>query len=136
MQGLWSGEVIIRAEGGIHGNPVSDHQQRHRHAVKMNGILTNPIVTRIGAGGGVVVREGKAFNVAEEVDELHSPVSKLMQSNHEKQATKPIQEMIRPYPIRFTLFDHTNVLNIMRKKKAGCLKGHEQGIKIATTICT
>ena len=51
MQGLWSGEVIIRAEGGIHGNPVSDHQQRHRHAVKMNGILTNPIVTRIGAGG-------------------------------------------------------------------------------------
>ena len=83
-----------------------------------------------------MVREGKAFNVAEEVDELHSPVSKLMQSNHKKQATKPIQEMIRPYPIRFTLFDHTNVLNIMQKKKAGCLKGHEQGIKIATTICT
>lgn len=69
------------------------------------------------------MREGKAFNVAEEVDELHSPVSKLMQSNHKEQATKPIQEMIRPYPIRFTLFDHTNVLNIMRKKKSWLPQG-------------
>lgn len=61
MQGLWSGEVIIRAEGGIHGNPISDHQQRHRHAVKMNGVLTNPIVTRIGAGGGCGGEGGKGF---------------------------------------------------------------------------
>ena len=70
MQGLWSEIVIIRAEGGIHGNPVSDHQQRYCHADKINGILTSPKVTRIGAGGGLVVREGKAFNVAEEVDVL------------------------------------------------------------------
>ena len=58
MHGLWSGEAIIRAEGGIHGNPVSDHQQRHCHADKMNGILTNPIVTRIGGCGG---EGGKSF---------------------------------------------------------------------------
>ena len=48
--------MIIRAEGGIHGNLESSHYQRFRHTDPTSGIATNPTLTRIGG-----LREGKAF---------------------------------------------------------------------------
>ena len=46
VSGAWEG--IIRAGGGIHGNPASSHDQWHRDTVAIGGILTNPILTRAG----------------------------------------------------------------------------------------
>ena len=42
------------------------HQQRQLHSGSINGILTNPILTRIEGGGGRVGNQ-KAFNTASKV---------------------------------------------------------------------
>ena len=45
------GQAIIRAEGDIHGNPESSHNQSHCHSETIRGMLTNPSLTRIGELG-------------------------------------------------------------------------------------
>ena len=44
-------QAIIRAEGDIHGNPESGHNQSHCHIETIRGMLTNPRLTRIGKLG-------------------------------------------------------------------------------------
>lgn len=52
--------MIIRAEGGIHGNSVSGHLQRHDLTDTISGILTNLVLTRIEG------EEGKTFHYSKQ----------------------------------------------------------------------
>ena len=48
---LMEGQAILRAEGDIHSNPESSHNQSHCHSETIRGMLTNPRLTRIGKLG-------------------------------------------------------------------------------------
>ena len=54
--------MIIRAEGGIHGNSLSGHLQRHDLTDTISGILTNLqlVLTRIEG------KEGKTFHYSKQ----------------------------------------------------------------------
>ena len=78
--------MIIRVEGGIHGNPASGHHWSTALQYCTDTIIPEYlpyILTRIiitGEGGGR--RKGKAFNTASKVAVLR-PASNQTPNNHE-----------------------------------------------------
>ena len=53
--------MIVRAQGGIHDNPVSSQHQGCSHTDKISGVLTNMIPVLIRMGKGRRGEVGKSF---------------------------------------------------------------------------
>lgn len=74
----------MHGEGGIHGNPVSGHHQRHHHTEPVIGILSKPDINQQEGG------EGNALKLCK-INGLFLKASKQVNANYANHEVPPAE---------------------------------------------